>query len=342
MKSALLTYLDDKAKALSPLLIATHNHADPDALASAWGVAFLAEQRHKIRCRIVTSGIIGRMENQLMVKLLKIPIKAIRSDTWERYKHVALVDTQPPFQNNEFPSRRKASLIVDHHPLNVRTKADCLIIDEKVGATTTLVAEALFEAKVNIPNRLATAMVYGIVSETQNLGRECYSRDVDAYRQLLAKANVRTLSKIQHPPRPTAFFSSLGKAIHSAFMVRHVIGVHIGNVPNPDTVAHMADLFLSYEKAQWAIVTGRFDGQLRISLRTSKTNADAGRLLWRLLGGGAAAGGHQMIAGGAIKVGTQATEEIWEAVEDDLLAKFLKSLGIKEDVELSYPFQEVE
>lgn len=341
MSQPVINYLNEKGKDLSPLLIVTHNHADPDALASAWALGWLAEQMHKIRCKVVTSGLIGRMENQMMVKLLKIPVKPVRSDMWDRYKNFALVDTQPPFQNNMFPSRRKAAIVIDHHPLNSRTKADCLIIDEKAGATTTLLAETLFASGLAIPSRLATAMVYGIASETQNLGRECWSRDVDAYRRLFSLANVKTLSKIQNPPRPTSFFCSLGKAIQRAFMVRKIIGVHLGPVPNPETVAHTADLFLTHEKAQWSIVTGRYNDQLVISLRTSKVNADAGRLLWRLLGGGTSAGGHQMIAGGAIKVPAGATEETWLNVESDLVSKFLQSQGIKERVDFNYPFQEV-
>ena len=90
----------------------------------------------------------------------------------EAAEHVALVDTQPPFRNNRFPPRRKPDLIIDHHPRHPDTTADLALIDETVGATTTVLSEALLIAGVKVPRHLATAIVYGIGSETQNLGRK--------------------------------------------------------------------------------------------------------------------------------------------------------------------------
>ncbi len=337
----ILDFLAEKGRSLSPLLILTHNHPDPDAMASAWALAYLADRLHRVRSRIVYGGIIGRMENRMMVRLLHLPIHPVRPEDFERYASVALVDTQPPFQNNRFPPNRRATAVIDHHARNPRTQAELVLIDEEAGATTTLLAEALAASGLTVPSALATAMVYGIGSETQNLGREAGPRDIEAYRRLFPRAGVRTLSKIQNPPRPSSFFHTLGKAIHRAFTIRDVIGVHLGPVPSQDIVAHMADLLMTHEGMRWAIVTGRAEGRLYVSLRTRDTRAEAGRLLWRLLGAGTSAGGHGMIAGGSIVVGLEAPEEDWRRAEESLTASFLRSQGLAEPYELAYPFQEV-
>ncbi len=339
MTHPLLNFLDTLALEERSLLILTHNHPDPDAIASAWALAHLVEKRHAIRSRIVFAGIIGRMENQTLVRLLRVPIHPFRDGVLDKYHAVALVDTQPPFQNNPFPPARKATLVIDHHPRNERTKADEMIIDTEAGATTTILAEVLQEAGIEIPSRLATAMVYGIGSETQNLGRETGPRDVAAYRWLFSRVNVHSLARIQNPPRPPSFFYTLGKAVRHAFTIGRVIGVHLGPVPSQDIVAHMSDFLMTHDKMRWSLVTGRYDGRLFVSLRTLNREARAGRLLWRLLGAGTSAGGHRMIAGGSVDVGRDASEESWREAEEKVMTDFLKSQGVKEPFALQYPYQ---
>ena len=337
----LVRFLAEKGETLSPLLILMHDHPDPDAIASAWALAFLAERLQGIKTRIVHGGIIGRMENQTLVRTLRIPLRQVKPQEFERYRNVAIVDTQPPFQNNRFPARRKATMVIDHHRRHVKTDAELIMIDETAGATTTLLYEALTAGEVEIPSRLATAMVYGIGSETQNLGREAGPRDVTAYRAPFAKCNMRTLSKVQNPPRPSSFFYTLGKAIHRAFIVNRVIGVHLGPGPSQDIVAHMADFLLTHEKAYWSVVTGRFEGRLYVSLRTRNPRAEAGRLLWRLLGAGTSAGGHAMIAGGSILVGKEADEPAWQQAEEQLTSAFLRSQGYEEPWAFQYPYEDL-
>ncbi|MBI4343934.1 MAG: DHH family phosphoesterase [Candidatus Omnitrophica bacterium] len=336
---ALLSFIARRGRDLSPLLILTHDHPDPDAIASAWALAHLLERLAGVRSRIVYGGIIGRMENQLLVRLLRIPLSPVKPQDFERYRRVAVVDTQPPFQNNRLPARHRPAIILDHHRRNPRTHAECAIIDPAAGATTTLLVEALQAARAPIPPRLATALVYGIISETQHLGREAGPRDVAAYRACFPRASIAALSKIQNPPRPPSFFHVLERAIRHAFTAGRVIGVHLGPVPSQDIVAHMADFLLTHEQMRWSIVTGRYDGRLFISLRTRNPRAEAGRLLWRLLGRTTRAGGHSMIAGGSIEVGAEASEAAWRAAERELAAAFLRSQGRREPLALHHPFQ---
>ena len=110
----LLHFLAQRGRELSPLLILTHNHPDPDAIASAVALAFLAERLHGVKSRIAYGGIVGRVENQAMVRVLRLPVHPLRDGDLKRYAHVALVDTQPPFQNNPFPRNKRPTLVVDH------------------------------------------------------------------------------------------------------------------------------------------------------------------------------------------------------------------------------------
>ncbi|MBI5630845.1 MAG: DHH family phosphoesterase [Elusimicrobia bacterium] len=336
----LLSFLDQEAGKLRPLTILTHDHPDPDSLASAWALAHLVQGVAKVRTRILYGGIIGRAENRLMAERLTIPAHPLRKGELAQAQHLALVDTQPPFRNNRCPPRRKPDLIIDHHPRHADTQADLLLIDESVGATSTILAEALLASGIKIPKSLATAIVYGIGSETQNLGREAGDRDIAVYQALWPKAHMKALWRISYPKRPGAFFSILARGIRNAFVCRNIIGVSLGPLQTPDRVAQIADFLLTHEKMGWSVVTGRWQGRLYISLRTNDPSGRAGRLLKRLLGGGNRGGGHSMIAGGSIEVGVEAPEPRWQEKEEEVVCAFLTSQGIKEPSQRVYPFRD--
>lgn len=321
----LVKFLTEKGKSLSPLTILTHDHPDPDALASAWALEHLARTLGKIRCRIVYGGMIGRAENRMMAERLHVPAHPLRKGELAGVPHLALVDTQPSFKNNRCPPRRIPDLIIDHHPRHADTQSDLALLDETVGATTTVLVEALVAAGVRVPGRLATAVVYGIGSETQNLGREATARDMDAYQHFWPKAHMRTLWRISYPQRSEAFFETLARGVREAFIAGRVIGVHLGEVNTPDRVAQIADFLLTLEKMRWSIVTARYSGRLHVSLRSNDPGAGAGRLLKRLLGGGNRGGGHAMIAGGSLEMGAETDESAWREAEDKLVSDFLVS-----------------
>jgi nanoRNase/pAp phosphatase (c-di-AMP/oligoRNAs hydrolase) len=335
----LLDLLKESGRSLKPLTILTHDHPDPDSLASAWALAHLAQGLAKIRTRIVYGGIIGRAENRLMAERLLIPAYPLRKGELQEAEHVALVDTQPPFRNNRCPPRRRPDLIIDHHPRHADTQAGTALIDETVGATSTILGEALLASGLKVPKRLATALVYGIGSETQNLGREAGRRDMEVYQAFWPRANMKALWRISYPRRSPNFFSDLSRAIREAFTSRNVIGVHLGDLKTPDRVAQVADFLLTLEKMSWSIVTGRYQGRLHVSLRTSDPQGGAGRLLRRLLGGGNRGGGHGMIAGGSVEVGLDAPEERWRETEERVTASFLQSQGLRDDAPRVFPFR---
>ncbi len=335
----LLDWLAKTGPKASPLTILTHDHPDPDSLASAWALAHLAQGVGRIRSRIAYGGIIGRAENRLMAERLFIPAAPLRKGELAQVPHLALVDTQPPFRNNRCPPRRRPELIIDHHPRHPETQAGLALIDESVGATTTILAEALLASGVKVPGRLATAIVYGIGSETQNLGREAGPRDMAVYQSFWPLANMRTLWRISYPRRDQDFFTVLARGIRHAFLAKDVIGVHLGALKTPDRVAQIADFLLTHEKASWSIVTGRYQGRLHVSLRTTDPGGGAGRLLKRLLGGGNRGGGHAMIAGGSVEVGEGSPEDRWRDEEQRVTMAFLQSRSVKDSASADYPFR---
>jgi len=167
----LLRFFAANRQSLSPLLILPHDYPDPDALAAAFALHFLAREYSGIESRIAYRGVIGRTENQAMVNTLRIPVHRLKPADLKKYRQVALVDTQPAFDNNPFPANRRATMVIDQHESTVPPAADLALVDTACGATCVILAQALLLQNVEIPPRVATALAYGILSDTLNLYR---------------------------------------------------------------------------------------------------------------------------------------------------------------------------
>jgi nanoRNase/pAp phosphatase (c-di-AMP/oligoRNAs hydrolase) len=335
----LLDFLSSRRDSLSPLLILTHNYPDPDALAAAMALGYLAQQYFGIASRIAYGGVIGRSENKEMVRILKIPLHKIRPEHYKKYRNIALVDTQPQFDNNSFPEKRKATIILDQHASATRPSADLAIVDTGCGATCVILARALMLQKDPIPEKIATALAYGILSDTLGLYRAHRPDVIQTYFSIIQHCDLKMLAQIQNPTRSRKFFVTLHKALSRAIVYRHLLVSHLGFVENPDLVSQMAEFLLSYEHVQWSFCTGRYRGRIYVSLRTSKPNIQAGDLLRSIFDNPKEAGGHDAIAGGSFKIAPEPSEESWQKTEQTLQLRLFRKLRRSTKAKYQRPFQ---
>jgi len=335
---ALLQFLAERKTTLSPLLILTHDFPDPDAIASAFALQHLAQSGFGIDSKIAYGGIVGRMENRAMVRTLRIRMHRFHPVMLKRHANVALVDTQAVFKNNPFPSNRKAALVLDQHPSDTPPEAGLAILDPDCGATCVIVAQALLHTGLDIPARVATALAYGILTDTLNLYRARRADVAQTYLEILHHADMRALARIQNPVRPRKFFSMLGRGIRDAVRYRRVVVTHLGTVDTPDRVSQVAEFLLTYRRAQWCFATGRFKGRLHASLRTIRQDAQAGEVLRDIFDKRNEAGGHGPIGGGSCRVGLDAADEKFAERERLLTERLIKRLRIPAKVEPRKPF----
>ncbi len=335
----LLDFLARRKANLSPLLILTHDYPDPDAFSAALALSYLAQNYYGITCRIVYGGVIGRSENKAMVKILKIPVRKVRPEFFRKYRNIAVVDTQPKFENNSFPEKRRATLIIDQHASTTKPLADLALIDTESGATCVIVAQALLLHGDPIPTKVATALVYGIQSDTLSLYRARRSDVIQTYLSVIPYCDMRLLAQIQNPSRSRKFFITLHRALRRAIFHRRLLVSHLGYVENPDLVSQMAEFLLIYQDAHYSFCTGRYNKKIYVSLRTSKPNVQAGEILRAIFDNPREAGGHGAIAGGSYRISNNPTEEEWQQAETDLQIRLFKKLRRSSKAELQKPFQ---
>ena len=318
------------------LIVMTHDNPDPDSVSSAVTLAYIIKNRFKVPAVVRYGGIVGRAENRALIRELRLAVQPLKESDFKLRTGVdfALVDMQPGTGNSIFPKNRKPIIIIDHHALRKTTKADFIDIRTDYGATATILTEYLIESGLEIPSHLATALSYGISSETQDLGREAREKDIQAYLALFPKSNKKQLAMIEHPRLPRDYFVTLNRAMHHSFVYKNAIGTLLGEIENPDYVAFIADFMLKCERMSWAICFGRYGNKIIVSIRTTNTKGNAGSFLRRILGKKGTAGGHGMIAGGQIPCSSMEHERCTQ-VEKEVLKDFLKGLGYSEEAEMT-------
>ncbi len=336
----LLRFLEKKKGSLSPLLIVTHDYPDPDAIATAMALQYLAERLHGIRSRIVYEGIIGRVENRAMVELLKVPIHKFRPSDIKSYENAALIDTQPEFENNPYPRNKKVTLVIDQHPYVKRPLAELAIIDPECGATSVILTQALLLSGLEIPKRVATALAYGILSDTLNLYRAHRADIIQTYLDILPLCDMRALIRIQNPPKSKKFFSTLNRGLQGARAFRGVIVSHLGEVEHPDLVSEIADFLLTYKGMERSLCTGRYRDKLHVSLRSNRPTDETPEILRDIFDDRKEAGGHDMVAGGSFHVrGKHEDNTRWRDAETLLVSRLLKRLRLPARADFYKPFQ---
>lgn len=305
-------------EAAESVLILLQDDPDPDAIASGLALRQVLG-RNKQTAPLGSFGRVTRPENIAMVKLLEIDIEKITKDSVHEFKHIAVVDLQPPHLSNP-PD--EIDLVIDHHPEQFTYKSHLKDIRPNYGATSTILLEYLLCSNSSIGTRLGTAMLYGIKSDTFALSREVNEWDVHAFSYLYQLANQNLMRRIERPELPPAALDALSVALKNRRVIDRVAFVNLGRVERDDLIPQMADFSLSFEGIEWAFVSGVFDSNYIISVRNVGYVRSAGRVLKEAFGEIGSAGGHASMAKAIIPLGTKPIRQMDRMVQD----RFLKAL----------------
>jgi len=311
------------------LLIILQDNPDPDAIAAAAALREIANTRHGISCSVAHGGTIGRAENLALVRYLAMNTRSMAEMDLERFDRLAMVDAQPGAGNVAFDASVRLDIVIDHHPIRRETRSSRFTdVRSRYGATSTIMHEYLHAAGIDIPAPLATALVYGIRSDTQDLGRESTKADVEAFLDLYPRANPRALGRIVSAPLPRSYFARLRQALDDATLYGDRIVSYLGPLGSQEMVAETADLMLRVEGVAWSMAAGIIDELLHVSIRTTDRQRHAGRVARNLAGRRGHGGGHQALAAAQIPLptGTDRAKAVRRLVRD-VTRRFLRSTG---------------
>jgi len=289
------------------ILILLQDDPDPDAIASGLALRQVLG-RHKQTAVLASFGQITRPENLAMTKLLEIEVERVDEKRVAQFDRIAMVDMQPPHIRTPLP---RLDLVIDHHPEQTGYEAVVRDVRPSYGATATMLLEYLLCRGNNVGTRLATALLYGIKSDTFLLGRETNAWDVEAFSYLYPLANHNLLRRIERPELPPAAIDALGRALRTRRVRDKVAFVYLGSVEREDLIPQIADFCLQFEGVEWAVVSGISEADLVISVRNVGYVRAAGKVLKDAFGNLGAAGGHGSMAKAIIPL--SAVSRTWKA-----------------------------
>jgi nanoRNase/pAp phosphatase (c-di-AMP/oligoRNAs hydrolase) len=311
------------------LLIVMQDNPDPDSMASALALRMMAHHLAKLPCSITHGGTIGRAENRALAHYLRLDFRPIDQLDFTRFDLIGLVDTQPGAGNNSLPQEITADIVIDHHPCR-RTAGRTKLSDirRKYGATTTILWEYLRLLNITPDTHLATAMIYGIRSDTHDLGMEASGADIRAIQYLYPLANLRMLSEIQRGRVQREYYQMLARGLSHARIYGPVIITSLGDIENPDMIGEVADLLLRDDEAQWTLCFGFYRQKMLLSIRSAHAGQKADKVMQLLVSRRGAGGGHDTLAGGQIPLRKETKTE-QSRLENIIQHKFLQILGSK-------------
>lgn len=318
-------------KGKQTLLIVMQNTPDPDAIASACGLRELALHLGDIHCTLAYGQTIGRAENHELIHYLSLHFHPFDEIDIQQYDLIALVDTQPGTGNNPLPVNVSSHIVIDHHPMRRMSRVVPFTdVRSNYGATSTILWEYLSEAQIALDISLATALLYGISSDTQDLGRDTYEADIRAVEHLYPLANKRMLAQIQRGRVPSDYYQMLNTALTHTMLYDYCAISNLGEISNPDMISEVADLLLRHEDVNWTLCFGFQADKALLSIRTQDPKRRADEVVRRIVSHLGTGGGHASMAGGQIPLHPNRPIEIEKQnLEKKIHERFLQILKIR-------------
>lgn len=292
-----------EAEKNSKVLIVCHDNPDPDALASALAMKHLCETMGHTST-IIHGGMIEHQQNRAMVKLLDMDIRKLILD-WEvedllkESDIVICVDFSHPGSNNVLPQKCVPHIVIDHHTSEERPAGDVILVRSEFAATSSLIASILMNSGIEMNSEIATALAFGIRTDTLGFTRSFNAVDLRALSWLGAWIDWDLMRSFESPPRSKEVLSIFKQALTDAELENGLMLVPISDMVDRDALSQVADFLLPTEGVKIVITYGVRMTKVILSVRSNDDSKHVGKILAKTFERGSA-GGHKSLAGGQI------------------------------------------
>ena len=297
-----------------------HPDPDADAMAAGVGVAQVADWVDT-ETTIQYPGQVRRQENRAFRTVLDVELECIDHVTDLAAEAVVLVDHNEP-RGFTGADGVLPTAVVDHHPGDGSAE-EFTDVRTDYGASASIVAEYFqdldatpvppdrHDSEVSdpaLPTWIATGLLYGILSDTNQLTRGASDEDFAAAGYLSPGVDEDLLSRIADPDVSTETLEVKARAIAGRDIRGSYAVSDVGSVSNADAIPQAADELVGLEGVSAVVVVGDKSGTLHLSGRSRDDRVHMGRALDAAVGDidNASAGGHARMGGGQIPPAVQA------------------------------------
>ncbi|MFT3788444.1 MAG: DHH family phosphoesterase [Tepidisphaeraceae bacterium] len=320
------------------ILITSHLHPDPDAIASCMAMRTLlrAKLPKDVEICISIKGPIAGGVNAAFNQLASLDLTPWEDEKLKtHYDAILLLDVQPQFAYSPIPTDVQVLAVIDHHRARGRPpKLPFRDIRPDVGSSTSIVFSYLMEQSVDIDSQLGATLLYAIESDLAGAAGQPNELDNVAISNLTLCADPRLLYQMRYAELPREYYIAFARGVSEAFSNDSVLTSFLGPITTPEMTAVVADFLLRLSGIQWVLVTATYNGRLILSLRTNAAKSSAGEMMRKLIRGLGEGGGHRTKAGGFIKLENGTPTEV-ERARATLRKRLLKLLGLPKDARLA-------
>lgn len=284
--------------AFDEIIIQCHDNPDADALASGFAVYHYLRANGK-KARIVYGGrnIIRKSNLKLMIQTLGIPIEHV--ERLNPPQLLVTVDCQYGSGNvTHFDAQKVA--IIDHHRVCVELP-EYSEIRSSLGSCATLVWTMLKEEgfDINEHQDLATALYFGLYTDTNNFGEIAHPLDKDLRDE--ANFSRELMTRYRNANISLEELETAGAALmQSEYNEDYRFAIVKAGACDPNVLGIISDLLLEVDMVDICLVFSVQKDGVKISVRSCVKEVKANELADEICKGIGSGGGHFAKAGGFI------------------------------------------
>jgi len=280
------------------IIVQTHNFPDPDAVATAFALADIL-QRRGFATRIVYDGTIQRDSLQRMIADLGIAVTPASAASVRSGDPIVIVDGCKGSKNvTDLPGQEIA--IVDHHLVTAPEDVPFRDIRSGLGACATLLVTYYGDLDLEIPRRVATALLIGLLTDTDLLQRGVSREDTEAYARLYRLADIPLVNNILRNKIQEKDLGFYRRAIDKVRVEDRIAWCYLEEGCNQNLLGILGDFFLSVAEVDFVLLAARNDARINLSARSERSDWNASLAVQDMLAGIGFGGGHADMAGGIV------------------------------------------
>jgi len=279
--------------------IQPHNVPDPDAIASSLGLYYLLSLRGIKKLAIVYDQEIEKANSKKMLEMFKVPIiHASQAHTLGTEDWAVLIDTQKGNANTtDLPTDEVA--VIDHHEFIGDMGYRFMDIRPGVGSCSAIIADWFFENKIEPPKEIATALLYGIFMDTDNLTRGVSDFDINMFYHLYSLADIDLIIELKENELSINDLELYAEAFKTVEIYDELAFLRLMNV-NDSLLGAAGDIVVSIAGVYVVIAYSMRENGIKLSIRSRSDKVRANHLVKCLVEGFGVGGGHDNMAGGFI------------------------------------------
>lgn len=305
------------------IVVQCHDNPDADAISSGFGVYTYLKQNGKNvrfiyggRYRIQKSNLI------LMVEELQIPIEYV--EELDAPDLLITVDCQYG-QGNVTRFEAKEVAVIDHHQVSGELP-ELSEVRSNLGSCATVVKDLLLKENmdVNQNENLATALYYGLMTDTNGFTEICHPLDKDLRDDTIFRRTA--ITKFRNANLSFNEMQIAGKALLGyEYDDKDRFAVVETEPCDPNILGMISDLMLEVDEVDSCLVYSIMPYGVKISVRSCIKEVKASELAAFITQGIGNGGGHLEKAGGFIQMELLAKELGSEALQQADIKGFLKA-----------------